>query len=276
MDLKKFDAYPRTLDDFTIKTNSGAIVSIACCLLMAWLFFSELSLYRSTEINPELVIDTTRGEKLRINFDIVFHNMACSFLSIDSMDVAGQHQLDVDHTINKTRLDLNGVEKQVKQGKLERDEAVVDLKKKDEADYCGSCYGSEQAQGQCCNTCEQVRDSYRKKGWAFNDPTGIEQCSREGFLDKLKEEKEEGCRFNGFIYVNKVSGNFHFSPGRSFQQNHVHIHDMEMLKMGKGFNLSHTINSLSFGQEFKFITNPLDKSKKNMEQTRICTLSIFC
>lgn len=30
----------------------------------------------------------------------------------------------------------------------------------------------------------------------------------------------------GFLDVNKVAGNFHFAPGKSFQQANVHVHDL--------------------------------------------------
>lgn len=30
----------------------------------------------------------------------------------------------------------------------------------------------------------------------------------------------------GFLQVNKVAGNFHFAPGKSFQQAHMHVHDL--------------------------------------------------
>lgn len=60
------------------------------------------------------------------------------------------------------------------------------------ADYCGSCYGAEANPGDCCNTCEQVREAYRTKGWAFVNPDGIEQCVREGFTEKLREQVDEG------------------------------------------------------------------------------------
>jgi hypothetical protein len=41
--LKRFDAYPKTLDDFRVETFSGAAVSIAAMTLMVLLFASELS-----------------------------------------------------------------------------------------------------------------------------------------------------------------------------------------------------------------------------------------
>ena len=45
---------------------------------------------------------------------------------------------------------------------------------------------------------------------------------REGWKDKLNEQKNEGCLVTGHLEVNKVAGNFHFAPGKSFQQHHVH------------------------------------------------------
>lgn len=85
-----------------------------------------------------------------------------------------------------------------------------------------SCYGAETVEQPCCNTCEEVREAYRKKGWAFNNPHGIAQCIREGWTDKLKEQVNEGCRAHGYLEVSKVAGNFHFAPGKSFQQHNVH------------------------------------------------------
>lgn len=67
-----------------------------------------------------------------------------------------------------------------------------------------------------------MREAYRLKGWAFNNPKGIQQCVDEGFTDKLNEQTKEGCKAKGYIEVNKVGGNIHFAPGKSFQQHNVH------------------------------------------------------
>ncbi len=40
--------------------------------------------------------------------------------------------------------------------------------------YCGDCYGAGDDK-QCCNTCEQVKAAYRKKGWAFASSRPVEQ-----------------------------------------------------------------------------------------------------
>jgi len=171
------------------------------------------------------------------------------------------------HNIFKTRLNLDGSPKSndtEKQG-LARDEAVVNVTEKPDSNYCGNCYGAGNP-GECCNKCEDVREAYRKRGWAFASPQGIEQCVKEKFLDTIKDQQEEGCKVFGYIHVNKVAGNFHFAPGRSFQSNHMHFHDMEIYKSGKGFNLSHTINRLSFGSEYPGLINPLDGVKKHWKK----------
>jgi endoplasmic reticulum-Golgi intermediate compartment protein 3 len=43
------------------------------------------------------------------------------------------------------------------------------------------------------------------------------QCVKEGWSVKLKEQSNEGCNIAGRLRVNKVIGNIHLSPGRSFQ-----------------------------------------------------------
>lgn len=72
--------------------------------------------------------------------------------------------------------------------------------------------------------------------------------------------------------MNKVAGNFHFAPGKSFQQHHMHIHDLQPFK-NLNFNMSHTINRLSFGREFPGIINPLDSVTKGLGKISSTSLS---
>jgi len=74
-------------------------------------------------------------------------------------------------------------------------------------------------------------------------------------------QRREGCQMYGYLQVNKVAGNFHFAPGKSFQAAHLHVHDLAAFPAGK-FNVSHVINALSFGEDFPGIVNPLDKTMK--------------
>lgn len=130
--------------------------------------------------------------------------------------------------------------------------------------YCGPCYGAETQPNQCCNTCDQVRDVYRARGWALAALNTIEQCVAAGQTqDNLLAELErgDGCQMWGYLEVNKVAGNFHFAPGKSFQHAHMHIHDLAAFPAAK-FNVSHTIKQISFGEPFPGIVNPLDDTEK--------------
>ncbi|XP_047342148.1 endoplasmic reticulum-Golgi intermediate compartment protein 3-like [Impatiens glandulifera] len=261
--IRNLDAYPKINEDFFSRTISGGVITLASSIVMLLLFFSELRLYLHAATETKLVVDTSRGETLRINFDVTFPALACSVLSLDAMDISGEQHLDVKHDIIKHRLDVHGnvieskpdgigapkIEKPLQRhgGRLEHNET-----------YCGSCFGAEVSDDECCNTCEEVREAYRKKGWAVSNPDLLDQCKREGFLQKIKDEDGEGCNIYGFLEVNKVAGNFHFAPGKSFHQSGVHVHDLLTFQKDT-FNISHTINRLSFGEYFPGVVNPLDR-----------------
>jgi len=249
------------------------MISIVSAVFIVFLIISEFSLYRTVESVDKLSVDVSTGEKLQINVDFTFPHMPCSLLSLDVMDVSGEQHLDVDHNVFKKNIDSEGkqigaIEKHelhdknggTKQELVDKDGKVVDLTnattKHLDKEYCGSCYGAG-PKGTCCNTCDAVRNAYRGAGWAFTDPGGIEQCIREGFVEQIKQVGQGGCHMYGHVEVNKVAGNFHFAPGKSFQQSHMHVHDLMNFDVSK-FNVSHTVNQLSFGPRYPGMKNPLD------------------
>lgn len=214
---------------------------------------NEFISYLSIEKTSNLIIDVPKeNDKLMVTFDITFHNLACSYISLDAMDSSGNHQIDLDQKIVKTRLSLSGSKvKPINENKP----------KKKEQSYCGDCYGAADKTKKCCNSCEEVREQYRKKGWTFK-PEKIAQCVDENYMDTLKNQKDEGCQLSGYFKINKVRGNFHIAVGRAVSSEHSHVHDMEMFSFMNFFNLSHKINKLSFGTEFPDQINILDGREK--------------
>ena len=60
-----------------------------------------------------------------------------------------------------------------------------------------------------------------------------------------------------------MAGNFHFAPGKSFQQGAMHVHDLVPFQTTH-FDVSHTVNALSFGKSYPGMRNPLDKVNARM------------
>ncbi|XP_047975419.1 endoplasmic reticulum-Golgi intermediate compartment protein 3-like [Salvia hispanica] len=260
--IRGLDAYPKVNEDFYSRTLSGGFITLASSIVMLLLFVSELRLYLHAVTETKLVVDTSRAERLRINFDVTFPALPCSIVSLDAMDISGEQHLDVRHDIIKKRIDAQGnvIETRadtIGSPKIDRPLQKHGGRLEHNETYCGSCFGAEASDDDCCNNCEEVREAYSKKGWALSNPDMIDQCKREGFLQKIKDEEGEGCNIYGFLDVNKVAGNFHFAPGKSFQQSNSHVHDLLSFQKDS-FNLTHKINRLAYGDFFPGVVNPLD------------------
>jgi len=85
-----------------------------------------------------------------------------------------------------------------------------------------------------------------------------EQCLRDKKNPFASVRKGEGCRVSGTMRVNKVAGNFHMALGDSVVRDGRHIHQF-VPSEAPGFNVSHTIHSVSFGEPYPSMPpNPLD------------------
>ncbi|XP_059653327.1 uncharacterized protein LOC132300320 [Cornus florida] len=259
--LRNLDAYPKINEDFFNRTLSGGVITLVSSIIMLLLFFSEFRLYLHTVTETKLLVDTSRGGTLRIHFDVTFPAVRCSLLSLDAMDISGEQHLDIRHDIIKKRIDSLGNVIEARQDGIGAPKIETPLQRhggrlgKDEK-YCGSCYGAETADDDCCNSCEEVREAYRKKGWGMTNIDLIDQCKREGFVQKIKDEEGEGCNIHGSLEVNKVAGNFHFATGKSFHQSNF-LQDLLAFQQDK-YNISHRINRLAFGDFYPGVINPLD------------------
>ncbi|XP_023316165.1 endoplasmic reticulum-Golgi intermediate compartment protein 3 [Trichogramma pretiosum] len=264
--LRQFDAYPKTLEDFRIKTIGGAIVTILSAIVITLLFISEAIDYVTPELKEELFVDTSRGSKLRINLDIVVSSVACDLLSLDAMDTTGEQHLHIDHNIYKRRLDLKGqpIEnpKKTDLAEIKKSTEKIDPADNSTTPKCGDCYGAagEEFGITCCNTCAEVKEAYRIRKWAIQDPSMFVQCKNDASIERLKHAFKESCQIYGYMEVNRVGGSFHIAPGQSFSINHVHVHDVQPYS-SSAFNLSYKIRHLSFGTNIPGVTNPIDNTQ---------------
>ena len=97
-----------------------------------------------------------------------------------------------------------------------------------------------------------MREAYASVSWAFGRGENVEQCEREHYGERLDSQRNEGCRIEGGIRVNKVVGNFHIAPGRSFSNGNMHVHDLNNYfdtPLPGGHLFTHNIHQLRFGPE---------------------------
>ena len=57
----RLDAFAKTVEDARIRTNSGGIITIASLLVVLWLVWGEWADYRRVVVQPELIVDKSRG-----------------------------------------------------------------------------------------------------------------------------------------------------------------------------------------------------------------------
>jgi hypothetical protein len=159
---------------------------VTCLFLSLAEIATFLSQNRSTV--EHISVDTSLGKRMRVNINITFPDLDCVDLHLDVMDVAGDSQLNIEDTLVKRRLHMNGTpmtadEIQVDLNKHQQQFLLKEriLKEKLPPDYCGPCFGAHEADDQCCQTCDEVIEAYKKKSLNFDTLRFIaEQCIREG------------------------------------------------------------------------------------------------
>jgi len=267
--IKSLDAFPKTLEDVRVQTATGGLVSLLAWCVIAVLVVYEVSSFLTPERHVELKVDVSRGEVMRVNLDIDFPGINCEVLGVDALDATGNVQLEIQNNLYKTKLDSSGkpLRHQASRRPAERKRALPPPAASYSPlppDYCGDCYGAASAaKNGCCNSCDEVRAAYEARGWILLELENVEQCLREGLHSNITNRLRpgEGCNIKGFIEVSKVQGNFHISPGHTFDYHGRHLHDMSAFADAR-LDVSHTIHHLSFGDSFPGVTHPLDGVSK--------------
>jgi hypothetical protein len=237
--------------------------------------------YNFQTIRTERVhVNATSPRGLDVEFDISLPQVPCSLLKIDANDPTGQTQslhLDRRHHIWKHRIKVQedgsvryiGDKHKLEQGSTllheehlkEHLESIVgdmeDSDEEEESDDCGSCYGAGE-EGDCCNSCDDVKRAYNRKGWHLENLDAIVQCKSQ---KAVVEDEGEGCNVHGLVALDSGGGSFHLAPGRSDDSSLPgevsSIFEM-LFRTFEQFNVTHTIHKIRFGTDYPGNVNQLD------------------
>ena len=105
--IKNFDFFQKlSMDDVTKSTLTGALLSVLAITLMTYLLLMEIAdfIYPSIEKDTIVYHDSDQSSTININFGIKFPNMPCHIISVDQADEVGNHRMDIDETLKKTRM----------------------------------------------------------------------------------------------------------------------------------------------------------------------------
>jgi hypothetical protein len=265
---------------------------------ISYLIFTELGYNFQTTITERVHVNATSPRGLDVEFDISLPLLPCSLLNIDANDPTGQAMslhLDREHHVWKHRIKVKedgeiefiGDRTKLELGSTFKEEAhiVTELEKLgynntieervleeggEEAPVeieCGSCYGAGE-EGECCNTCDDVKRAYNRKGWHIEDIATVEQCK----IQLEVESEGEGCNVHGVISLSTGGGNFHVAPGRSPDslkadgKDALTIFDI-LMKTFEQWNVSHTVNKIRFGDEYPGHVHQLEGVTRNIGDT---------
>ncbi|KAL7714977.1 Endoplasmic reticulum-Golgi intermediate compartment protein 3 [Entamoeba marina] len=250
--MKRFDAYGKLPEDFRVRHSLGGILTIICAIIVVSLVTSEFFYYLQRETTPELVIDTLRNEKIPVHFDITFPYSSCSITSVDILTKSGESQIDIEQNVTKIRIHQNG--KELTQSEIDAINNKLPVKEQPTKDQCLSCYGAETPKKKCCNTCEDVIEAYKKRGWVMS-VAKVTQCQNNNKIELAKLTQDEGCRV--------------VAPGSSDNGFRGHFHSIEWTGRSS-INLTHEWNELKFGDDGDvFRKKNIDKMGNSMFQNYV-------
>jgi hypothetical protein len=239
-DLKKFDVYTKVEEDYRIKTCSGGMVSLFSMTTMLLLFLTEFHGYLTVDVVDHIIVDTTLDQKLPIGVNITFPHLPCDEVYVDTVDKSMEAHADVHGAMHKTSIN-----------------ADWSIAREPAAGECLSCWGLELEVGdldekRCCNTCPDLKKAYKDAGMSYFDiAKTAPQCK-----DAI------GCRIQGEVLVSKIAGNFHVAQGKSVAIDGHLMHDTDFEVIRHGFNTSHYIHLLRFGEQVHDMTSTLEGTAK--------------
>lgn len=209
-------------------TLLGGTVSLLSRLLIAFVIYKEVVYYLDTSLIFKFVPDADIQSKLKFNLDMTV-KMPCKNIGADILDSTNQNTFSF--------------------GVIEEEDVWWNLcpEQRQHFDYMNHLnrYLTEE----------------------YHSVAEIMYKTNEHLNTKMPErslrpvEPYDACRIHGTLTVNKVSGNFHVTAGKSlhFPQGHLHLN---LIFDDVPANFSHRITKLSFGDPQSGIVQPLEFEEK--------------
>lgn len=227
--VKELDAFPKVPEEYVDSTMVGGTFSVITFFIIIWLINSEVSYYWDSNLVFKFMPDTDMDEKLRVNIDITIA-MPCSNLGADILDSTSQSVYGF--------------------GELQEEDTWFELSEEQQAAFDAVKHLNA-----------YLREEYHSI-WQLLWKRG--HGSVRATIPERKVEpsrKKDACRLHGTLTLNKVSGNFHITAGKSLHLPRGHIH-LNMLFDDTPQNFSHRIHRLSFGSPANGIVYPLEGDEK--------------
>ncbi|KOB78071.1 putative PTX1 protein isoform 1 [Operophtera brumata] len=227
--VKELDAFPKVPDEYVDSTPVGGSFSVLTFLITLWLIYCEVTYYLDSNLVFKFMPDTDMDEKLRINIDITVA-MPCSNIGADILDSTSQSVFGF--------------------GELQEEDTWFELTQEQQDSFEAVKYLNS-----------YLREEYHSV-WQLLWKKGHGSVRATIPPRKTKpNRKTDACRLHGVLTLNKVSGNFHITEGKSIHLPRGHIH-LNMMFGDSAQNFSHRINRLSFGSPANGIIYPLEGDEK--------------
>ena len=246
--LRELDMYPKTRDEFSVRTSQGGAATVVACLVAIWRSCgrsSRTALGRRTR--DRLYVNSSHGNGLRVSLDLEFPTRPVS--SWRWTRWRGVEALEAVQHITKTRLDQRGrplparraasIKQQVGNTATHEDHIGADENVKGRG--LRRLLWRRGRRAACCNTCEEVQSAYRRRGWTFKPETAVQCTGKNAYdaLDKGAKGVSEGCRIAGTLDLPAVAGNFLRGAGSHLKQANAFQGLDVVLLTFEQFNVSH-------------------------------------
>ncbi|XP_050426429.1 endoplasmic reticulum-Golgi intermediate compartment protein 2 isoform X2 [Adelges cooleyi] len=226
--VKELDTFPKVQDEIYEQSSyANLILTVLVAIFGLWLVISEIRYALQDRYTYKFVPDIDYNSKLPINIDITV-NSPCDSIGADIVDTTGQNMMLF--------------------GEIEADDTWWTMSEEQQKNFDAM---------RLTNT--YLREEYH----SLNDIIWKKKDYIAPIFDAQKKSRNrniepDACRLHGSLILNKVTGNFHITSGKSLLVPGGHVHLTGPLFGPMPGNFSHRINQLSFGPKSIGIINPLE------------------